>query len=138
MLPRNLLGFWDNWAWVVAARRNEQVRMEIILLIIVWWLIIRAIDGARSRDLRLGKPTLYQLSYYRDCVCKYNKKGRSIERPLFILFNLKGNDTCCGDLKDQVSRFLIYAGTVKIGQFDLIGILKGIVVAGLVAGKDLT
>ena len=24
-----------------------------------------AIDGARSRDLRLGKPTLYQLSYYR-------------------------------------------------------------------------
>jgi hypothetical protein len=25
----------------------------------------RAVNGARTRDLRLGKPTLYQLSYYR-------------------------------------------------------------------------
>ena len=25
----------------------------------------RAVSGARTRDLRLGKPMLYQLSYYR-------------------------------------------------------------------------
>ena len=25
----------------------------------------RAVSGARTRDLRLGKPLLYQLSYYR-------------------------------------------------------------------------
>lgn len=25
----------------------------------------RAVGGVRTRDLRLGKPTLYQLSYYR-------------------------------------------------------------------------
>ena len=24
-----------------------------------------AVSGVRTRDLRLGKPTLYQLSYYR-------------------------------------------------------------------------
>ena len=29
-----------------------------------------AVDGARSRDLRLGKPTLYQLSYYRKALAK--------------------------------------------------------------------
>ena len=27
--------------------------------------IVRAENGARTRDLRLGKPTLYQLSYFR-------------------------------------------------------------------------
>ena len=27
----------------------------------------RAVGGGRTRDLRLGKPTLYQLSYYRMC-----------------------------------------------------------------------
>lgn len=40
--------------------------------------IVRAENGARTRDLRLGKPTLYQLSYYRlFCVkqrCKYSKQ----------------------------------------------------------------
>ena len=30
----------------------------------------RAVDGVRTRDLRLGKPTLYQLSYYRNLVLK--------------------------------------------------------------------
>ena len=29
---------------------------------------IRAVNGVRTRDLRLGKPTLYQLSYYRDTI----------------------------------------------------------------------
>jgi hypothetical protein len=29
-------------------------------------LLERATDGARTRDLRLGKPPLYQLSYYRN------------------------------------------------------------------------
>jgi hypothetical protein len=28
--------------------------------------IMKADDGPRTRDLRLGKPTLYQLSYVRD------------------------------------------------------------------------
>ena len=28
---------------------------------------LEADDGARTRDLRLGKPTLYQLSYVRKC-----------------------------------------------------------------------
>ena len=34
----------------------------------------RAIDGARTRDLWLGKPKLYQLSYYRVLLCKDTKK----------------------------------------------------------------
>ena len=33
----------------------------------------RAIDESRTRDLRLGKPMLYQLSYYRNCGCKDKK-----------------------------------------------------------------
>ena len=37
----------------------------------------RAENGVRTRDLRLGKPTLYQLSYFRKSPqsmrdCKYN------------------------------------------------------------------
>ena len=28
---------------------------------------VKADDGVRTRDLRLGKPTLYQLSYVRKC-----------------------------------------------------------------------
>jgi hypothetical protein len=28
-------------------------------------VLLRADDGSRTRDLRLGKPTLYQLSYVR-------------------------------------------------------------------------
>jgi hypothetical protein len=28
---------------------------------------MKADDGSRTRDLRLGKPTLYQLSYVRKC-----------------------------------------------------------------------
>jgi hypothetical protein len=28
---------------------------------------VKADDGSRTRDLRLGKPTLYQLSYVRKC-----------------------------------------------------------------------
>ena len=28
-------------------------------------IVGRAVNGARTRDLRLGKPTLCQLSYYR-------------------------------------------------------------------------
>ncbi len=34
-------------------------------------IVIGAVNGARTRDLRLGKPTLYQLSYYRvNCDCE--------------------------------------------------------------------
>ncbi len=29
------------------------------------WREMRAVDGARTRDPRLGKPMLYQLSHYR-------------------------------------------------------------------------
>ena len=31
----------------------------------LWHQIIGAVDGARTRDLHLGKVALYQLSYYR-------------------------------------------------------------------------
>ncbi len=29
------------------------------------FVMYRAVNGTRTRDIRLGKPTLYQLSYYR-------------------------------------------------------------------------
>ena len=31
----------------------------------------RAVDGARTRDPRLGKPMLYRLSYYRNMVSPF-------------------------------------------------------------------
>lgn len=30
--------------------------------------LLRAVSGTRTRDFRLGKPTLYQLSYYRNSI----------------------------------------------------------------------
>ena len=42
------------------SRDESQVRVSVKVKI-----NNRAIDGARTRDLRLGKPKLYQLSYYR-------------------------------------------------------------------------
>ena len=35
-------------------------------------LLQRAINGTRTRDPRLGKPMLYQLSYYRKSDAKLN------------------------------------------------------------------
>ena len=32
-------------------------------------------NGARTRDLNLGKVTLYQLSYFRDWDCKYKSEN---------------------------------------------------------------
>ena len=32
-----------------------------------------AVDGARTRDLHLGKVALYQLSYYRTCALGRNR-----------------------------------------------------------------
>ena len=32
-----------------------------------WQYIERAVDGGRTRDIQLGKLTLYQLSYNRLC-----------------------------------------------------------------------
>jgi hypothetical protein len=37
----------------------------------------KAADGGRTRDLRLGKPTLYQLSYHR--VRRHSKPWRRVE-----------------------------------------------------------
>ena len=38
----------------------------------------RAVSGTRTRDSRLGKPMLYQLSYYRkNCKTKIQKIGHS-------------------------------------------------------------
>ena len=45
-----------------------------------------AIDGARSRDLRLGKPTLYQLSYYRNCAANIKKMAQKGLSPLCHFF----------------------------------------------------
>ena len=33
----------------------------------------RAVSGTRTRDPWLGKPMLYQLSYYREMMCKFKK-----------------------------------------------------------------
>ena len=38
----------------------------------------RAIDESRTRDLRLGKPMLYQLSYYRKSDTKISKEKRPL------------------------------------------------------------
>ena len=41
----------------------------------------RAVSGTRTRDPRLGKPMLYQLSYYRKiCMTKIQKIGHSQQR----------------------------------------------------------
>ena len=42
---------------------------------------MKAGDGARTRDLRLGKPTLYQLSYTRKRSPKLPERPRSRCRP---------------------------------------------------------
>ena len=34
----------------------------------IWKLFFWAVSGTRTRDPRLGKPMLYQLSYYRRCL----------------------------------------------------------------------
>ena len=53
-------------------------------------LIPRAENGTRTRDLRLGKPTLYQLSYFRNThrktewFCKYKKQFPICKKNLFI------------------------------------------------------
>ena len=43
---------------------------------------------------------------------------------VLFLFYFEGDDAGSGDLKDQVAGLFVDAGTVKISQFDLIGILK--------------
>ena len=71
------------------------------------------------------------------------KKKRSPDRATFsfcavILLHLESYDTCSRNLKDEVTCLLVDAGTVKVSQLYLVRILKGVVVAGLVTGKDLT
>jgi hypothetical protein len=49
---------------------------------------MKADDGSRTRDLRLGKPTLYQLSYVRKCPAMLvdpSVSHRAFERPLTAL-----------------------------------------------------
>jgi hypothetical protein len=71
--PPSSRGYFANdpgFEWAVAERRQIQ-----LFVALEWhepeaedtWLGSepRADDGARTRDLRLGKPTLYQLSYVR-------------------------------------------------------------------------
>ena len=57
-------------------------------------LPLRATNGTRTRDLRLGKPTLYQLSYCRLFLmtCKYRKDisiDKHIPQNYFPLFYLR-------------------------------------------------
>ena len=42
------------------------IRGLFVVLVLVVFLNLRAASGARTRDLRLGKPLLYQLSYCRE------------------------------------------------------------------------
>jgi hypothetical protein len=52
--------------WTVAERRQIQLEWHEPEAEDTWLgSEPRADDGARTRDLRLGKPTLYQLSYVR-------------------------------------------------------------------------
>lgn len=44
---------------------------------------MRAVNEARTRDLRLGKPPLYQLSYYRKPI-NYNTMKNSTNVEIFI------------------------------------------------------
>ena len=43
----------------------------------MWSFYFRAIDGARTRGLDLGKVARYQLRHYRIC-CRFNDKSYSI------------------------------------------------------------
>ena len=38
------------------------------------FVMYRAVNGTRTRDIRLGKPTLYQLSYYRNSLIDLSRK----------------------------------------------------------------
>ena len=42
------------------------IRGLLLSVVMVVFLNLRAASGARTRDLRLGKPLLYQLSYCRE------------------------------------------------------------------------
>src|ERR1700756_4236657 len=61
---------------------------------------VKADDGSRTRDLRLGKPTLYQLSYVRVCPANplvSGPRGVSLRDRLTtqtVLLPLKGCEAC--------------------------------------------
>lgn len=50
------------------------IRGLLLSVVLVVFLNLRAASGARTRDLRLGKPLLYQLSY-----CREAKKNQALE-----------------------------------------------------------
>ena len=47
-------------------------------------MVKRAENGVRTRDLRLGKPTLYQLSYFREKCLPLQDLGLQIYEFKFI------------------------------------------------------
>lgn len=74
----------------------------------------RAVGEGRTRDLRLGKPTLCQLSYYRNCRCKCSENISNYHAPTVyfcyysnILFHGKRNLFDHGFLELFLSRFTL-------------------------------
>ena len=66
-------------ALICAVRHMNQKRSQN------WNLFLGAIEGARSRDLRLGKPTLYQLSYYRIAPANVIKKAARLSDLFYFI-----------------------------------------------------
>jgi hypothetical protein len=46
----------------------------------LWDRETEADDGGRTRDLKLGKLALYQLSYVRACGDSSSERGKSVRR----------------------------------------------------------